>query len=313
MKVISLGAGVQSSAMLLMALEGRFGDLPDCAVFADTLWEPKAVYRWLEDLEREVAPFPIHRVTAGDIRADAIAGTVPSMSGRTASRFASMPFYLQTVVRVPVYNRDDQARLEDLYLALDDADGDEERDAASAAIDAFDATPIGYREIDRMAGMGRRQCSSEYKIKPFRRWIREHCESAEVWIGISTDEAHRAKPADVHYVTHRWPLLEARIIREACQDYLVRRMGRAAPKSACIGCPFRDDASWARMRVESPEEFADAVAFDFAIRLSGRMRAAQFVHKSLVPLGEIREFRHEAQGRMFADAFGNECEGVCGV
>jgi hypothetical protein len=40
-RIISLGAGVQSSAMLLMALEGRFEDMPDCAIFADTQDEPK--------------------------------------------------------------------------------------------------------------------------------------------------------------------------------------------------------------------------------------------------------------------------------
>ena len=55
--VISLGAGVQSSAMLLMAAAGeldRFGR-PELAVFADTGDEPAAVYEWLEFLEREVA------------------------------------------------------------------------------------------------------------------------------------------------------------------------------------------------------------------------------------------------------------------
>jgi hypothetical protein len=41
--VISLGAGVQSSTMALMAADGELPK-PDCAIFADTGNEPKAVY-----------------------------------------------------------------------------------------------------------------------------------------------------------------------------------------------------------------------------------------------------------------------------
>jgi len=70
LRIISLGAGVQSSTLLLMALRGEFDERPDCAIFADTKWESKATYKHLEFLEREAArfDFPILRVTAGDIR-----------------------------------------------------------------------------------------------------------------------------------------------------------------------------------------------------------------------------------------------------
>ena len=42
--IISLGAGVQSTTMALMAAHGEITPMPDCAIFADTGWEPKAVY-----------------------------------------------------------------------------------------------------------------------------------------------------------------------------------------------------------------------------------------------------------------------------
>ena len=38
--VISLGGGVQSSVMALMASQGAFDAIPDCTIFADTHWEP---------------------------------------------------------------------------------------------------------------------------------------------------------------------------------------------------------------------------------------------------------------------------------
>lgn len=59
MRILSLGAGVQSTTLALMSARG---DLPrlDCAVFADTGWEPQAVYRHLDWLEAQL-PFPVHR------------------------------------------------------------------------------------------------------------------------------------------------------------------------------------------------------------------------------------------------------------
>jgi len=42
--VLSLGAGVQSSTMALMAAKGEITPMPDCAIFADTQAEPQSVY-----------------------------------------------------------------------------------------------------------------------------------------------------------------------------------------------------------------------------------------------------------------------------
>lgn len=71
MHIISLGAGVQSSTMALMAAHGEITPMPDCAVFADTQAEPKSVYAWLDWLERQL-PFPVHRVTQGDFALEAV-------------------------------------------------------------------------------------------------------------------------------------------------------------------------------------------------------------------------------------------------
>ena len=48
LRVISLGAGVQSTTMALLAAHGEIQPMPDAAIFADTGWEPAAVYRHLE-------------------------------------------------------------------------------------------------------------------------------------------------------------------------------------------------------------------------------------------------------------------------
>lgn len=69
--IISLGAGVQSSTMALMAAAGEILPMPAAAIFADTQDEPQSVYRWLDWLEKQL-PFPVHRVTAGRLSADTL-------------------------------------------------------------------------------------------------------------------------------------------------------------------------------------------------------------------------------------------------
>lgn len=65
--IISLGAGVQSSTMALMAAKGEITPMPKCAIFADTRHEPSAVYEWLGWLEKQL-PFPVITVSRGDLR-----------------------------------------------------------------------------------------------------------------------------------------------------------------------------------------------------------------------------------------------------
>lgn len=64
--ILSLGAGVQSSTLALMAAAGEVTPMPSAAIFADTQAEPKAVYIWLDWLEKQL-PFPTYRVTAGNL------------------------------------------------------------------------------------------------------------------------------------------------------------------------------------------------------------------------------------------------------
>jgi hypothetical protein len=88
MNIISLGAGIQSTAMILLAdkghlmrprsvevADGIYTNIPgeyepweiDCAIFSDTGWEPKSVYSHLERLIQCV-DIPIHIVSAGNIK-----------------------------------------------------------------------------------------------------------------------------------------------------------------------------------------------------------------------------------------------------
>lgn len=244
--------------MLKKALHGEFGDVPDLAIFADTGWEPKAVYEWLERLIADIAPFPVVILKGKSIRTNA-----SPRATKGDKPFVTLPMFLDN------------------------------------------------------GGMGRRQCTKEYKLAPMQKYWRSlgatAKEPVECWIGISTDEASRMKPSLVKYAINRYPLIEAGMSRSDCAQYLKETMGAVAPKSSCVGCPFHGDDYWARLRSESPDEFEDACQFDEEHRRSPGMIASQYLHRSLRPLRTITEFKHEKQGRMFVDAFDNECEGMCGL
>ena len=88
---ISLGGGVQSSTLALMAAQGELGPMPDVAIFADTGWEPPAVYEHLDWLEAQL-PFPVHRISKSNIRDDLLAGT-----NSTGQPFISIPLYSRSL------------------------------------------------------------------------------------------------------------------------------------------------------------------------------------------------------------------------
>jgi hypothetical protein len=259
--IISLGAGVQSTTVALMAAERLITPMPDAAIFADTGWEPKAVYEHLDRL-RKALPFPVHVVSHGNIRQDTLAKT--NSSGQ---RFSSIPWFIDS--------------------------------------------PRG--------GIGRRQCTKEYKLVPIYRAARALIGKAprerilsgavNMWIGISTDEAIRMKPARVKWVTNRFPLIDAGMSRVKCLDWLKSR-GWSAPKSSCLGCPFHSNAMWRELK-KNPDEWADIVEVDRAIRVSPKTKYRQYMHPSLQPIDEV-DFRSlEDRGQL--NMFGNECEGMCGV
>src|SRR3990167_148527 len=88
--IISLWAGVQSSTMALMAACGEIDLIPDGAIFADTQAEPKAVYEWLDWLEKQL-PFPVFRVTAGNLE-EASLKVHTGKSGKKYTKHA-IPYY----------------------------------------------------------------------------------------------------------------------------------------------------------------------------------------------------------------------------
>jgi len=192
--------------------------------------------------------------------------------------------------------------------------GDIREDALSGR--RFASMPVFTKNLDGKKGMLRRQCTGEYKINPIQQEVRRLCGikphkwfkgQVEMWIGISMDEVERMKDNRTKWITNRWPLIEAKLTRRDCLEWLKERGYPKPTKSACIGCPFHDDGTWRVMKEQEPDQFADAVDFDQRVRHISKLDSEVFLHRSLQPLDEV-EFG-DANPRTFVQ----ECEGMCGL
>ena len=187
--------------------------------------------------------------------------------------------------------------------------------------------PAFTRNEDGTGGILRRQCTREYKITPINREVRRRLGAekgkripkgnrATVLIGISADEAQRAKPAQEPWFDKEYPLLDRRMQRGHCLKWLSDHGYPPAPRSACVGCPFHSDVEWRNLQRNEPEAFADAVVVDRMIRDSTKMGIERpaFLHSSLKPLSDIDFSSAEDRGQLaLFGHWGNECEGMCGV
>ena len=238
LRALSLGAGVQSTTVLLLSLAGRI-DPYEAIVFADTGDEPAAVYEHLERLD-EVAT--ISRVSKGRL----------SDTARS------------TYVPIPVY--------------------------------------------DGHGGMGVRQCTNQYKLRPIRRHLRSlGASQVDLAVCISTDEYTRAKDSGLKWCKNVFPLLDLGWARADCLTYLAERWPWPVPRSACVYCPLRPDRQFIDLRENHPDDWAAAVAFDESLRANGH---GSYVHRSERPLADA-VLRPEDAGQM--NLFDQECEGMCGV
>lgn len=91
LRVLSLGAGVQSTTLALLAAHGEIGPMPDAAIFADTGWEPARVYEHLDWLcSGNVLPFPVIRVQRVNLR-----DQILERAMRFDGRFITVPYFLE--------------------------------------------------------------------------------------------------------------------------------------------------------------------------------------------------------------------------
>lgn len=276
LRILSLGAGVQSSTLALMIEKGKV-PMVDCAIFADTQAEPKEVYNWLEYLKTQIKSYPIHIVTWRNLKQDILDASEGNYKGFTA------PFFTKNI------------------------------------------------ETNKK-GLLMRQCTSDYKIKPVVKKIRDLLNvgykkrvpkgtKVELLMGISNDEIYRMKPNRLPYIQNQYPLIDIKFTRQTCLNWLKENNYPLAPRSACTFCPYHSNEEWLRIKNGNKEEWEEIIKIDTAIRNqdrfkknnagSGKLKDELYLHRDCKPINEI-DFTTKKNNQMDF-GFNNECEGMCGV
>jgi hypothetical protein len=315
-EILSLGAGVQSSCILLMSCKGELPKL-DHAIFADTQWEPKAVYRQLEFLKNEAAKagIPLHVVTEGNLREHVLE------AARTGRAVSSPPFFTHGENGKPgIINRSCTSDFKIVPI--------------ERRVKAIIREALGLKPLSRL---------------PTEPVVRQ-------WVGISADETQRYKTSRVPWFTFYHPLIDTlRFTREDCLRWMKDAGFPEAPRSACIGCPFHSAHEWNQIKAD-PEQWADVVEFDRGIRnfacdkgstpremdpmerakldivlknlglertaepivldepkaVQHGLRNAVYLHRSLLPIDQAPVGVEPGQGTIDW-GMQQECHGVCGV
>ena len=225
MRVLSLGAGLDSTTLLLMSEHGEVTKL-DYAIFADTQAEPQYVYETLEWLT-QATRIPIIRTSAGNLGQ----AVLSALNMQNVGHVGQPPFWV----------KNDPNKT----YATADSGGSLWRKCTSD----YKIRPI-RQVIRQLVG-----------AKPRGRLPKEV--HVEQWIGFTLDDLGRTFCSDVQWITNVFPLiLPKRMRRRDCEAWLTKHGYPVPEKSSCTFCPYHDNAYWLRMQTERPDEFAGAVAFE---------------------------------------------------
>ena len=178
-----------------------------------------------------------------------------------------------------------------------------------------------FTDFDGKSGKTRRQCTSEYKIKPINTRVRQllglakgeqHKGRTALSIqGISYDEMQRMKDPKDKFIDIEYPLVRMGWTRHKCLDWWLSNMTIPAPrKSACVYCPFRSNEEWRDIRDNDPQGWEFAIWYDSKIRDSSAsgLNNPAYLHRSLMPLADVDIEVTDADQERFG--FLNECEGM---
>jgi len=281
LRVISLGAGVQSSAMYLMGCAGEFDVTPDAAIFADTQCEPPWVYEYLDYLE-SVGTIPIIRETVGSLGDDWFNGQESTVNDERAMG-AAIP----------------------LHLAMPDGS---KGMAHRTCTQRYKITPI-YRAIRRLLG-----------LEPGQRVKGLYAVESWVGISLDEVQRVKPA-TEPWLTNRHPLVFDRPMRRNECLRWLRNNGHPLPRRSACVFCPYRSNAEWRDLRTSPEAwaqavEFDKRLRSEKRYVSSrgdvdkAQLRGTPYLHVSLRPLDEADIGGDNSDQ---PDMFNNECEGMCGV
>lgn len=277
LRVLSLGGGWQSSALLLMSCAGVLPKL-DAAVFADTQGEMPETYDYLDYLtgQADAAGIKLIRATAGDlagdVRAKAGKGMQPSLPVRVRDKAGELQ-------RVNGYTCSFDYKRRVVTRQARRLCGP--RGAwKKATVEQW----IGYTldEISRMKQDSECRCGHKRAATISTRSTRE--------MGHSRAGTCR-ECACIEFDPWRlnaWPLItELQMTRNETRNWITANGHPEPPRSACFFCPNRGNSHWRYLRDERPELWAAACGLDEFVRDGlNKLDGAAYLHQSGVALAD---------------------------
>lgn len=200
LRILSFGAGVQSTTLLMLSLAGDLGPL-DAVIFADTGYEPRAVYEHLERCKKlcEKNGVAFIQTRYRDLRADLLEAADRQARGEKGG--------MRATYQVPLYSRPVAASAK----------------APPSMMRRFCTTNYKVHGINKAINALRKKNAVD-GARP----------DVEVWLGISLDEIERMKanPPRKPWFRYRHPLAwELRWTRAHCLAwYDARDLPRPPPK-----------------------------------------------------------------------------------
>lgn len=134
-----------------------------------------------------------------------------------------------------------------------------------------------------------RWCTAEYKRRPLTKWGQANGITIHL-IGISWEEAHRARRAKQSGRETAYPLIGRMIDRDGCKE-IIREAGLPLPrKSGCFFCPFSRKLQWRLLYEDHPGLFQRAVDMEDATRKTDPWHKVVQLGKNLgLPLRVARD------------------------
>lgn len=289
---MSHGGGKQTGTLAEMIVCGEI-ERPHAVLFAETGSHPWYVGLQIDYYKRRLATVgvPLIVVQNGNIYDDLYAG----------KRFAGMPLFTRR--RNGSQENKSSITKEGMYPMFD----------LEQYVQDIPDTVDGFGVSMQIEHTGRmkRQCTSEYKIVPLERELRTMLLEmnmareisdgriyinkgvlVETWIGYSMDEVERIKPSRHKWQRFRYPLIEKRMSKADCVEWLKVRGLPVPLSSQCDICPGIGDDRAIEMRDNDPRAHARRIQFDKDLR-NGKLRIATsangelYVHDSCKPLIEV--------------------------
>lgn len=307
LRVLSLGGGVQSSALALMSFDGLLPRL-DAVVFADTQHEMPETYAYLDflALHAAAADVPFIRATAGDLKAELIARRGRGMQPNLPVRVLDDAGKLQ---RVNAYRCSYDFKRRVVAREVKQLCGG--RGAwKRATVEQW----IGYSTDEASRIKPSDECRCGHKRSRLARG-KQSFEQIHSRAGCARCGCGEFDPWQIN----RWPLIDLQMTRAQVARWITEQDYPLPPRSACYFCPNRGNGHWRDLRANHPLLWQSAVEVDEFVRHGmNQMRGQGFLHQSGVPLAEadLRPKYEQLQDRgvepLFTDETDTDCDaGVC--